>query len=116
MAGGVGANNGLQFNFSWPRSRALHDLDIFEAVPIAPTLVPIAREAARIFRETTPRDDYEFVGPSWDSPLRLAGSERCVDCRLIGEAIASGQWRAMRDGRDGIPGNRGNVVSVSYRL
>ena len=28
----------------------------------------------------------------------------------------SGQWRAMRDGNGGIHGNRGNVVSVSYRI
>ena len=27
-----------------------------------------------------------------------------------------GQWRAMPDGNDGIHGNGGNVVSVSYRF
>jgi len=31
-------------------------------------------------------------------------------------ALASGQWRAMRDGNDGIPGNHGNRVSASYRF
>ncbi len=28
----------------------------------------------------------------------------------------SGQWRAMPDGIDGIHGNGGNVVSVTYRF
>jgi hypothetical protein len=28
----------------------------------------------------------------------------------------SGQWRVMRDGNGGIPGNRGNVVSASCRF
>ena len=32
------------------------------------------------------------------------------------EGRVGGQWRAMRDGNDGIHGNRGNVVSVSYRF
>ena len=31
-------------------------------------------------------------------------------------AIPSGQWRAMPDGIDGIHGNGGNVVSVTYRF
>jgi hypothetical protein len=29
---------------------------------------------------------------------------------------ASGQWRAMPDGNDGIHGNGGNAVSVTYRF
>jgi hypothetical protein len=29
---------------------------------------------------------------------------------------ASGQWRAMPDGNDGIHGIPGNVVSVTYRF
>ncbi len=29
--------------------------------------------------------------------------------------IVSGQWRAMPDGIDGIHGNGGNVVPVTYR-
>ena len=32
------------------------------------------------------------------------------------EGRVGGQWRAMRDGMDGIPGNGGNVVSVTCRL
>jgi hypothetical protein len=28
----------------------------------------------------------------------------------------SGQWRAMREGNGGFPGNGGNVVSVTYRF
>jgi hypothetical protein len=36
---------------------------------------------------------------------------------MVGAAHAvGGQWRAMPDGTDGIHGNGGNVVSVSYRL
>jgi hypothetical protein len=31
-------------------------------------------------------------------------------------AISSGQWRAMPDGIDGIPGIGGNGVSVTYRF
>ena len=32
------------------------------------------------------------------------------------EGRVGGQWRAMRDGIGGIHGNRGNVVSATYRF
>jgi len=38
------------------------------------------------------------------------GFERWTERRV------SGQWRAMRDGNDGIYGNPDNVVSVTYRF
>ena len=47
-------------------------------------------------------------GPSSVQVLR--GAVGSIDERV------GGQWRAMRDGNDGIHGNRGNVLSVSYRL
>jgi len=44
---------------------------------------------------------------SSDKQWRLAEADR---------QTVSGQWLAMRDGIDGIPGNHGNVVSVTYRF
>ena len=41
---------------------------------------------------------------------RVRQMERPVGC------VVSGQWRAMPDGIDGIYGNVGNVVSVTYRF
>jgi hypothetical protein len=45
----------------------------------------------------------------------LSGANRR---RLVeeGRQAVSGQSRAMRDGKDGIHGNGGNVVSVTYRF
>jgi hypothetical protein len=56
-----------------------------------------------------------------DSCVHLA-MESCITGHashakgLCSGALASGQWRAMPDGIDGINGNGGNVVSVTYRF
>src|SRR5262249_24193216 len=63
MAGGVDVHHGLQFDFTWSRSRRLQQHDIPHAVPLPPETVPVLAEAARIFRETTPQEDFELIVP-----------------------------------------------------
>jgi toxin ParE1/3/4 len=62
----------------------------------------------------TVRDDVVHVVRH---PARSATMALANDTRRDGVArTVSGQWRAMPDGIDGIPGNGGNVVSVTYRF
>ena len=61
---------------------------------------------------TTPRPaDSVWAGST--EPVQLAAGTKGA---LLNQGSVSGQWRAMRDGSDGIPGSDGNVVSVSYRI
>jgi len=46
--------------------------------------------------------------------VKVAGD--CACAGNVARSTASGQWRAMRDGDDGILGNHGNVVRVTYRF
>jgi hypothetical protein len=52
--------------------------------------------------------------PLMGARIALSGDER--GDWLWEQGVCSGQWRAMRDGSGGIHGNRGNMLSVSYRL
>jgi hypothetical protein len=54
------------------------------------------------FRSTKTRVNDRVTGDGSIGPIRARSS--------------SGQWRAMRHGIDGIPGNFGNVESASYRI
>jgi hypothetical protein len=47
--------------------------------------------------------------------MAVSSDERWLAAE-VDRRTASGQWRAMADGSDGIHGNYGNVVSVSCRF
>jgi hypothetical protein len=81
--------------------------------------------ASQGLKRPCPGDDWQRE-PSRSAPTRDEPQlvrNRALGAFKIAEAmqgyigdVLSGQWRAMRDGDGGIHGNRGNVLSVSYRI
>jgi len=97
---------------AWADLEQIADYLFVHAPTRAPGLVRSICEAPEALRSF----------PHRGRPGKKAGTRKAVSSderwRLVEEdrRTISGQWRAMRDGIDGIPGNHGNVVSVTYRF
>lgn len=63
MCGGTETPRGLTFEFSWSRTRPLQNHEPYRRASIAPDAVPVIAEAARLFREAIPQENYELLGP-----------------------------------------------------
>lgn len=64
MAGGTDEGRGITFDFSWARTRPFKvETSFSPRVVLGSDVVPVIAEAARMFRETMPQDDYEVLGP-----------------------------------------------------
>lgn len=61
MAGGSGVADGLEVSFTWSRLRPL-ETDEPRRISLSADTIPVVQEAARIFRETSPRADFDLVG------------------------------------------------------
>ena len=55
-------DRGVEIGFSWSRSRPIEG-DIPSRVMFPPDSVPVIEEAARLFRQTSSREDFELYGP-----------------------------------------------------
>ena len=49
--------------FSWSRGRPIEPSGVEDNIAFSPDSMPVIEEAARLFRETTPREDFELRGP-----------------------------------------------------
>ena len=63
LASGGEADRGVEVTFSWSRSRPIEPSTVEDRVAFSPDSMPVIEEAARLFRETTPREDFELRGP-----------------------------------------------------
>jgi hypothetical protein len=59
--GGVVPETGVEISMAWSRSRG-PAADLPQRITIEPDSFPVIQEAARIFRETEPQDDFQLVG------------------------------------------------------
>jgi hypothetical protein len=62
MAGGPEARRDLSFHFSWARNRR-GPVEQHQTIRLDSTAFPVIAEAARVFREITPEDEYTLFGP-----------------------------------------------------
>jgi hypothetical protein len=62
MVGGLEANRDVSFEFSWSRVRPIHQ-PIANRVALRADMIPVIAEAARVFREIGPIEDFEVTGP-----------------------------------------------------
>lgn len=63
MVSGGETERGLEIGFSWSRSRPLGRATIPHRISFTPDTMPVIEEAARLFRETAPREEFEVRGP-----------------------------------------------------
>ena len=84
MSEGVDEDRPLSFNFRWAPSRPLTQSVTPVSVSFTPDLMPVLTEAARLFREYEPQDDFELIG----AVVRLARTaasgpgEPCENCHF----------------------------------
>ncbi|MBF0336619.1 MAG: hypothetical protein HQL05_02185 [Nitrospirae bacterium] len=78
LASGGESDKGLEISFSWSRSRPLNDPNIQSKIVFLPDSIPIFKEAARLFRDTNARDDFELCGP-------VVKLERAADGATMGK-------------------------------
>jgi hypothetical protein len=62
MSGEARLVRGLDFSFSWSRTRPQTQKQIPTHVSISPDSLPVIQEAGRVLRETSPREDFELQG------------------------------------------------------
>lgn len=62
LASGGETDRGVEISFSWSRSRPIGP-EVPNRVAFPPDIMPVLEEAARLFRETAARDEFELRGP-----------------------------------------------------
>lgn len=63
MAGGPNEGRALTFDFSWARTRPLRANTDYSRVRLGSDVLPVIAEAARMFREALPQENFEIAGP-----------------------------------------------------
>lgn len=64
MAQDVEGDRNLEFNFTWSANRPLHAMPHVDSrVVLTSDAFPVIKQAAKYFKETSPQEDFELLGP-----------------------------------------------------
>lgn len=90
MASGGEVDRKVEMSFTWSRSRPI-DPKKFDKIVFSPDSMPVLEEAARLFRETSPREEFELKGPV----VKLERAEGAEIGRVTVLGFVDGQARKI---------------------
>jgi len=90
LAGGHESERSVEIGFSWAQSRPLQSRDA-KRIVFPRDMIPVIEEAARLFRETSPQEDFELRGPV----VKLERAEGAAIGRVTVLGFIDGQPRKV---------------------